>query len=230
MNRFLSSLIARNLGEAPAIRPRLPSFFEPDRNRAAALPTLSEPEPDASSASLPLNSAPWIQTPNNAPASTGSTSTPLPSRSEPSSDAAQPNRPASFADSVHVVRTEPGAPGTKLGEQQFAPVEKFAGASRVRAANTKQKIVRPAVPAAKSEHAVRVPLFPQRPVQSQHVPPRGHPQASLSGDDLAVNVTIGKVEVRAILPEPSRRPVKTARTSTPLSLDDYLKRRDRGRR
>ncbi|MGD9096453.1 MAG: hypothetical protein PVF97_00125 [Desulfobacterales bacterium] len=47
----------------------------------------------------------------------------------------------------------------------------------------------------------------------------------------SVNVTIGRVEVRAIMPEapPARRP-RAAKTGPSLSLDEYLKQRNTGQR
>lgn len=45
-----------------------------------------------------------------------------------------------------------------------------------------------------------------------------------------INITIGRVEVRAIMPAPSARRAVPAKSRATLSLDDYLKQRDRGRR
>lgn len=45
-----------------------------------------------------------------------------------------------------------------------------------------------------------------------------------------INITIGRVEVRAIMPTPSARRAAPAKSRTTLSLDEYLKRRERGRR
>jgi hypothetical protein len=48
--------------------------------------------------------------------------------------------------------------------------------------------------------------------------------------DPAIQVTIGRVEVRAIFPEAPARRAQTARPRPTVSLDDYLKRSNRGQR
>lgn len=45
-----------------------------------------------------------------------------------------------------------------------------------------------------------------------------------------INITIGRVEVRAIMPSPPARRAAPAKSRTTLSLDEYLKQRERGRR
>jgi len=51
-----------------------------------------------------------------------------------------------------------------------------------------------------------------------------------STEEPAVHVTIGKVEVRAILPDPPARQTAPGKSRPTLSLDDYLARRNRGQR
>ncbi|MEJ2009117.1 MAG: hypothetical protein P8Z30_13345 [Acidobacteriota bacterium] len=51
-----------------------------------------------------------------------------------------------------------------------------------------------------------------------------------SPNEPAVHVTIGRVEVRAVFPAPSAGRTRPARSRATLSLDDYLKRRDRRQR
>jgi len=53
-------------------------------------------------------------------------------------------------------------------------------------------------------------------------------QVANSASELAVHITIGRVEVRAVFPEPSVRPAPPPKNRPSLSLDDYLKKRNRG--
>jgi len=46
----------------------------------------------------------------------------------------------------------------------------------------------------------------------------------------AIQVSIGRVEVRAIFPEPAVRSAPAPRSRPTLSLDDYLNQRNRGKR
>lgn len=53
-------------------------------------------------------------------------------------------------------------------------------------------------------------------------------QIANSASEPAVHITIGRVEVRAVFPEPSVRPAPPSKNHPSLSLDDYLKKRSRG--
>jgi hypothetical protein len=58
---------------------------------------------------------------------------------------------------------------------------------------------------------------------------QSHPEYSAVGMEPVVNVTIGRIEVRAaVQPAPAPRRIE-ARGQRPMSLDDYLKRRGSGR-
>jgi hypothetical protein len=80
---------------------------------------------------------------------------------------------------------------------------------------------------------------PKRPSTSDIRPPtvpRGGIAPSPAADSqigppqTAVAVSIGKVEVRAVFPQPAVRPNPVPRPRTTVSLDDYLNQRHRGRR
>jgi hypothetical protein len=60
----------------------------------------------------------------------------------------------------------------------------------------------------------------------------GNPEAlrSPSSSTPAVHVTIGRVEVRALFPEPPTRRALPPRPQSTVSLDDYLNQRNRGKR
>ena len=55
-------------------------------------------------------------------------------------------------------------------------------------------------------------------------------QPRSSPNEPPIHVTIGRVEVRAVFPAPPSRRTSSARSRPTLSLDDYLKQRDRGQR
>ncbi|WP_199746994.1 hypothetical protein, partial [Corallococcus sp. AB049A] len=74
--------------------------------------------------------------------------------------------------------------------------------------------------------AARVPSFP---VQAERGGSAHGVQALESAPAPVVQVTIGRIEVRAVTPPAPARPAP-ARTSPSLSLDEYLRRRNGGGR
>lgn len=81
-----------------------------------------------------------------------------------------------------------------------------------------------ALPLAHNTGDFRPTLPPSETVRTTDAVPGAHPSQP------PVQVSIGRVEVRAEFPEPRIRRTPNSRSRTTLSLDDYLNRRDRGRR
>jgi hypothetical protein len=92
----------------------------------------------------------------------------------------------------------------------------------------------PAIRAGLSDHPAPVDLGTLRAQISQEFeadPLEGHHRTQPSTPDPTVQVTIGRVEVRAVTPPAQPQPGLTTRPRKPaLSLDDYLRRRKEGRR
>ena len=91
-------------------------------------------------------------------------------------------------------------------------------------------------PESVSDHAIRSST-PAMPVVQPHVTLSREPPVSIPSEGTAmpepaptIKITIGRVDVRAIMPAaPAPRPAPT-RPSPALSLEDYLKQREGGRR
>ena len=80
-------------------------------------------------------------------------------------------------------------------------------------------------PAAFPKHAIRPPVAPRSAAAR-------NPEArqSSSPNNSTIEVTIGRVEVRAVFPEPPARRAPPPRSRPTVSLDDYLNPRHRGKR
>jgi hypothetical protein len=240
-------LIARNLGTLPVIRPRLPSLYEPygDRGGAVAMPfeaEFSEVETiEAGASALPAEE---IAEPSVATArqSRGS---------EPDS------RPVSQAveefDQRRLVTPGPAMPlpGRQLSpvRVQAAPAVQQKILSQSSQAEERRLIPTEASLAVDAEANVELSRTPpqrditEHPQRSAFIRSPGSPRQPVlklphnnnasprpGTEEPSVHVTIGRVDVRSVVPEtPVSRPAP-ARSRSYLSLDDYLKQRDRGER
>jgi hypothetical protein len=79
-------------------------------------------------------------------------------------------------------------------------------------------------PAPKANRAVEPMPAPRRPVTRSAVTSHSNPP------ELAIRVTIGRVEVRAVFSDAPVRRAPPAQPRRTLTLDEYLKRSSRGRR
>jgi len=138
------------------------------------------------------------------------------------------------------VRRASTAAGAQSGEPSQTPAAAIERQPQmVRRAGTDQKTGMQPVP-AQSSFATQSPLsvtatFAQRsadlastvgpgaaPRRDRRVPSEGAP-----GSGASVQVSIGRVEVRAVSPPPAERRPAPVRRRPPVSLDDYLNRRHR---
>jgi hypothetical protein len=79
-----------------------------------------------------------------------------------------------------------------------------------------------------AEHAIDSRSTTQGPIPAAMPQQRDNPAAAVDDTPAVVQVTIGRLEVRA--PETSRRPfAKPTRAAPRMSLQDYLQRRTEGR-
>jgi hypothetical protein len=122
----------------------------------------------------------------------------------------------SVAQAVNREPIMPAGPFQSNGESQSLRVPDAANLNR---GDPQQPLPIPS-------HAVAVPLPPPRP-QVPHTP---FAQARPDTEERVVHVTIGRVDVRAILPTPSLSSTTAAKFRPHLSLDEYLKQRDREQR
>jgi hypothetical protein len=209
MADYLAGLAARALGVETVVRPRPAARFEPHR--------LEEPE------SLAVVGAPELDLKGGA---------------------AEPVAPT--------VRVEPPAPGKPLQAREPAGEEAGHAATVVsrapaeaRVEPREQKLVQPSSVAftphtvsrgGPAREVARRERLVERPAAT--VPRRSRltaarratPAKQLGDEPPPVRVTIGRIEVRAVVP-PSQAPPRPApRRPAPLSLDEYLEQRRSGRR
>ena len=230
----MARLIARAHGQMLSARPRLPSRFEPAR------------QPEIGPVVPPLSSATEATTPE--PTIDGVVSAPPPARpvataqrgastERSAMDGFAPPRPAALvqesadqaaqissqhefaAASVSPAQTQPPIASTSLSEAKSpiassTPAPVLAPRSPdppglATPTGPMEAITRPAAPVGRGAAAFRPPP-PSR--QAQH--------ATNTNEEFVVQVTIGRVDVRAIMPDPPKPPRKA--TQPGRSLDDYL--------
>lgn len=130
----------------------------------------------------------------------------------------QPETPSLPSPVPTIVRPPLSAETDSLAAQAEASrpavprVGQPAVASRLAALNPPQGL--------QVNQAVRPPLAPRREA--------AHPSAARPAANPSVQVSIGKVEVRAVFPEPAVRPAPARPSRPTVSLQDYLHRRQGG--
>jgi hypothetical protein len=222
MSDFLTRLAGRVLGTEPVARPLVLSTFtpaaEPERTEAFAEPVesrrgneMDEAEPEVKSEARPDNFATLPQISATIP------------RQDPLLDAvARPN-----------AKTEPAAPIRLRARSTPAPAPIQRTNPKVLLPNSvpQRDAVRTPQTAA-MEVAQSIPVSPPSPPSerpSPQIPPIPTPQIAPEQPQV-IRVTIGRVDVRAEFPAPAT-PSATRRSMAPtLSLDDYLKERNEGKR
>jgi hypothetical protein len=91
--------------------------------------------------------------------------------------------------------------------------------------------VPPSAPSLVAQNASAIPSVIRPPLASRSAE-RSHPTSlPVSGPpQSSIQVSIGRVEVRAVFPEPAARPSPVPRSRPTVSLDEYLKQGSRGKR
>lgn len=258
MSDFFSTIAARSLSATPQVTPRLPTLFEPDRASSRELEELAF-EPEAPRAVLPAPGvaapspsvtalrAPAVQLaaqrslPAQAARLPAAPIAPLASHQEqiptalPQPDA--PRLPARAAlDPPHAhapsqvieqaaardhVRSAPVEPAPAHPR----PVADLLATLLPRSVQPTQPVVVPAVP----RRDAATQLAPLTPLRESPVKPLTRRTAPEAAPALpTIQVTIGRIEVRAAAPDRPARPERS--TAAVMSLDDYLRQRDGGRR
>jgi hypothetical protein len=187
---FLSNLIGRSFADAPIIRPRVPSLFEP-----TAAEFFDEPELSASMAG---------------------------SESSPAEKAATAKASGKgSASRVHEQRSTTDTPD----HHTVPPL----------VLREREKLIVPFTsPVSEKDHLhnakhVSETFSETRGLQSSRQKRSSPVEQRSSGSAQIIRVTIGRVDVRAISP-PAAAPKQTKPASPKLSLEDYLRKRERGSR
>jgi hypothetical protein len=237
MSDYLTRLAARALGRAEVVQPRLPSLFEAAASPALDEHVIREAPPRDSGTIRPA--PPWSPgRPVAEPASPGDLSASpggrpdMPSRvrpappaddAEPSSDAAPPpGTAAMFARDRDAARARDAYDGAGLEDGRAERRD-----ARPSPADVPPDLAQPVAPprhradATRSEARDAAPARGLRPAVAVERPARENAPS--------VRVTIGRVEVRAVAPPPPR-PAPARPRAPRLSLEEYVRLRDEGRR
>lgn len=276
MSDFLSNLIARSRGELPAIRPRLPSLYEPCRRGTSfnlvrnganefeqgasgvglmpAPSGLHRKRPGLSAAESPEENRDVLQAPPlpgsllprlgawrisnaSAPDRADASSKNKWNSPEPSSTApivAQTSSDGIFEPEAREnwsteTRVPAETPDRGLHRNQNLATARGSESSFDPPSHLEPGNLKPATPILAATAQPQPAAGGLRSARSevdwsQHRAQRSTPHES------PINITIGRVEVRAIMPAPPARRAVPAKPRATLSLDDYLKQRNRGRR
>ena len=225
---FLARLIERHLGDAPApfpiLEPRLPSRFEPEAPAAAVwagewdVERLRDPEARISaappSALVVLQPRERGERPDGGMPRTGVMPTALGTISAPlhatASHAEPAGAPRALSPVVDGQPAAPARPSTAPPGRDSAPVSGTPGErSAARPPTAAPPSLRPPAPASRA-------IRPER----ERAEARGGP---------TIHVTIGRVDVRAVVASVAAPPRLPAPAET-SSLEDYLRGRAGGRR
>ncbi len=193
----------------------------PDPHAALGISRTKAPtiESNSSSVSPPAVHEPIVRVAITRPDGTGSVLTPpsntgriMPEGVRPSKDPEPVDRSA-FWHPRQSAEPTPDLSSRRLRPGELAPrgVELPEG-SAVYSARSATGVVRP--PVGPRSGTVKIPAA---------VP-------NTNASEPPIQVTIGRVEVRAIFPEPPARRIPPSRSRPTVSLDDYLKRSNRGQR
>jgi hypothetical protein len=251
---FFESVAARTRGEAPAVRPRLPSRFEKagpepqefNLETIAEFPAPREPvapreaEPShppsptiARGDSSPPPAAISPQAPRlDAPAPPSSMAV---SQAEPARAEARPQAPAVpqaerlAARPLEATGVAPPAPPLRI-DAPSPIVDPIAGSDAPKPEarpTTTAKLFTPAPTEAPLALATARPA-PDKPAQPAPRTGAERRAATLLPEETTVHVSIGRIEVRAAQPSPESKRREPPRSPV-MSLEDYLQSR-RGRR
>ena len=254
MRGFFESVAARTRGEAPAVRPRLPSRFEKagpepqefNLETIAESPAPREPvaprgaEPShpprptiARGDSSPPPAAISPQAPRlDAPAPPSSMAV---SQAEPARAEARPQVPAVpqaerlAARPLEATGVAPPAPPLRI-DAPSSVVDPIAGSDAPKPEarpTTTAKLFTPAPTEAPLALATARPA-PDKPAQPAPRTGAERRAATLLPEETTVHVSIGRIEVRAAQPSPESKRREPPRSPV-MSLEDYLQSR-RGRR
>jgi hypothetical protein len=206
MNEFFSNLFARSFTDAPVIRPRLLSLFESSANQSFdESQSAAEIAPPAQIASTHVKSSSIEETPTTKPIT-----------------------------NVSAARAEPRVPAPDALTDQHATKRRdgsqAGGRRKIEVETRTISVAENSSGDDKNNAHQRDRGFDASPRQPSFQLHRGTDRSSIeqrSSSPPAIRVTIGRVEVRAIhMPVPVPKPAKP--TPPRISLEDYLRKRDKG--
>jgi hypothetical protein len=214
MNDFLSNLIGRSFTDAPVIQPRLPSLFETSADEFS-----HEAQSSAAAMTAPEAIAPAdaFAVASKSPATPETGKTPITNASEARAEG-------------HLPRAD--APEHKRAPVIAEPPQPSEQAARVKKLEVETKRIIVPVDSwgdgEKDAEDKRVSESFSQPRSGQSPRRRAFSPAERSSKSAPIiRVTIGRVEVRAIHP-PAPSPKSAKPAPSKVSLEDYLRKRERG--
>ena len=252
MSDYLNNLVARTLNLASVVQPRLPSLFESsvgsngfalshefetpseDRSPAFQIPSvdLSETQPGQPRMSVTAETVERSDVPK---------SRPHVSSSETKEEVIPRAAPINHAPPVSVPLETPTATPTARSNEKVlirslprvASVEPSSqtDASREQppTANVRRPVETTLAPSLGSLTTVTAAKEQRNGSLASKRMVIGHP-APAAEPPQTISVTIGRVDVRAVFPQPPAARVSNAQKPAAMSLDEYLKQRSEGRR
>jgi hypothetical protein len=246
MSDYLGNLIARTVSPATAVRPQLPSLFEP---APATRETMSGPEleqqsfveqppvtqPSEKLAPMPLS----IPTPGQSvfrePEQTVPETSPAKKNLEPSKESEPAVQPRIFRRATPTLREDKPSNSTRRRSDVIKSLVRDLIASASHEVRPREET--PPSQASVGSKAVVVPelrehkLLKRLEVQAivptiRSLPPIAPLPPAAATARPTINVTIGRVEIRAV-PPPTQQRAKPKPASV-LSLEDYLRQRAKG--
>ena len=234
MNDFLSNLVTRSVNGSDAVRPQLGTIYDSTlENRAGFVATEERRE-----------STSPMQRPNEWTERLSRVESIWQRVSEPAAEVRSVPAPIAFASPQAPVQSPPEREQV-ASEQHAKPnpsIRDASDSSQTKAPN--EPPPRAASPEIRAQKVIELIQRESRPERGPRTQPkfRAFPQAlppfrslaqrAKEREDLpepAINVTIGRVEIRANLPQPTAS--ENPRTAAPIkSLDEYLRERAGGNR
>jgi hypothetical protein len=225
MNNYLDNLVVRTLQHSPVVRPRLPSLFEPPSLDAGHPAAVHEDETSTVSASAGPRLLSLARP--RAEFEMGSRANAL--ETENSNNPEPAGTATLQANGVTLSATRIV---TELASQGFRPEASSIPGLSATAAQT---------PGSKSDdsrdlietiarRALAFGAVSSEMRRDRAKLPAPNEAASLEPETTpTISVTIGRVEVRAVYPQPQVQPARRVHPA-PMSLDEYFKKRNEGRK
>jgi len=249
MSDYLHNLAARTLHLAPVVQPRLPSLFEPlngaagaalypslavDRNKISTPPGVVNTR--MQHGPLAFEAAGRTPGPNTGDAGSGKDFGSLRNANSRTDEFTVSPAETLIPVAAHIASPEVS---TKISQTPGKPV--LSGSSERTESDTRVTIgARPGEllrqgtrdvleVTEKRAGAFRVTRPATRRNGDRFLRQPNEAQASAAETAPTVNVTIGRVDVRAVFPQPQEQRARRAQPA-PMSLDEYLKQRSGGRK
>lgn len=214
MGNYLESLAARALGVATVVRPRPAARFEAQPVAEPETHTGPPGGPRAVASRSRLG-APAVNRAPPSPAHAAYDGTGFDGPREPGSGEPRGRLAASSDSHRHVPDATPSLAAAARTPPITAPAQAEPTLARsAQEPQSRSDVVRP--------RAVRVPARARAPAPAPSRRQRAEPPP--------VQVTIGRIEVRAVAPAAPVVPPRAPRRPTPMSLDEYLEQRRSERR